>query len=61
MPEEKVVDDMDEAAIDAETYKAREWDDFKDANPRGWGKLRNVYIKCYPNKSMITVIHFNFV
>ncbi|CAG8459055.1 2441_t:CDS:2 [Paraglomus brasilianum] len=40
MPEEKVVDDMDEAAIDAETYKAREWDDFKDANPRGWGNRR---------------------
>ncbi|CAG8500633.1 5287_t:CDS:2 [Acaulospora morrowiae] len=37
MPEKKVIDDNDESAIDAETYKAREWDDFKDDNPRGWG------------------------
>ncbi|KAG9287002.1 hypothetical protein G9A89_022966 [Geosiphon pyriformis] len=37
MPESKVVDDNDEAAIDAETYKARRLDDFKDTNPRGWG------------------------
>ncbi|CAG8529623.1 9546_t:CDS:2 [Acaulospora colombiana] len=33
----KVIDDNDESAIDAETYKAREWDEFKDSNPRGWG------------------------
>lgn len=33
------IDDDDEKAIDEETYKAREWDDFKDANPRGWGKF----------------------
>ncbi|ORY05340.1 TAP42-like protein, partial [Basidiobolus meristosporus CBS 931.73] len=36
-PEKQEIDDNDESAIDAETYKAREWDDFKDANPRGWG------------------------
>ncbi|CAG8532622.1 11153_t:CDS:2, partial [Dentiscutata erythropus] len=29
--------DDDEKAIDEETYKAREWDEFKDSNPRGWG------------------------
>ncbi|KAK9708767.1 Type 2A phosphatase-associated protein 42 [Basidiobolus ranarum] len=36
-PEKVEIDDNDEAALDAETYKAREWDDFTDANPRGWG------------------------
>lgn len=25
--------------VDRETYKAREWDDWKDANPRGMGRL----------------------
>ncbi|KAJ1736273.1 Type 2A phosphatase-associated protein 42 [Coemansia biformis] len=29
--------DNDHEALDAETEKQREWDDFKDANPRGWG------------------------
>lgn len=37
MPEKKEIDDNDEEAIDAETYKQREFDDFKDSNPRGWG------------------------
>ncbi|KAJ3082718.1 hypothetical protein HK102_001497, partial [Quaeritorhiza haematococci] len=40
-PEKKEVDDGDEAALDAETYKAREFDDFKDDNPRGWGNRMN--------------------
>lgn len=40
-PEKQVADDNDEAAIDAETYKARDWDEFKDANPRGWGNRHN--------------------
>jgi len=39
MPEKKEVDDNDEEAIDAETYRAREWEEFKDANPRGWGMM----------------------
>ncbi|CAG8444073.1 9670_t:CDS:2 [Ambispora leptoticha] len=37
IPEKKEIDDNDESAIDAATYKAREMDEFKDANPRGWG------------------------
>ncbi|RUS29487.1 hypothetical protein BC938DRAFT_480606 [Jimgerdemannia flammicorona] len=37
-PEKPVPDDNDEAAIDAETYKERDWDEFKEANPRGWGE-----------------------
>src|SRR5690606_21764862 len=36
-PKKKEIDDNDEAAIDAETIKARNWDDFKDENPKGWG------------------------
>lgn len=36
-PKKKEADDNDEAAIDAETLKAREWDNFKDDNPKGWG------------------------
>lgn len=39
MLEKEEVDDNDETGIDAATYKAREWDDFKDTNPRGWGKI----------------------
>ncbi|KAJ2393651.1 Type 2A phosphatase-associated protein 42 [Coemansia sp. RSA 2559] len=31
------IDDNDHDALDAETMKQREWDDFKDANPRGSG------------------------
>ncbi|KAI8816686.1 TAP42-like protein [Fimicolochytrium jonesii] len=41
MPEAKITDDNDEAAVDAETYKAREWDEFKDVNPTGWGNRHN--------------------
>ncbi|KAJ3270742.1 hypothetical protein HK104_004860, partial [Borealophlyctis nickersoniae] len=40
-PEKPQVDDTDEAAVDAETVKAREWDEFRDANPRGWGNRMN--------------------
>ncbi|KAG0244904.1 hypothetical protein BGW41_005503 [Actinomortierella wolfii] len=36
-PKKKEIDDNDEEAIDAQTYKDRAWDDFKDENPRGWG------------------------
>ncbi|KAG5513871.1 hypothetical protein PMAC_000493 [Pneumocystis sp. 'macacae'] len=32
-------DDMDE--MDKETYRSREWDEFKEANPRGWGNRTN--------------------
>ena len=39
IPEKKEIDDNDEHAIDEETYEARKWDEFKDANPRGWGKF----------------------
>ncbi|KAG0170124.1 hypothetical protein DFQ28_009566, partial [Apophysomyces sp. BC1034] len=35
-PEKKEIDDNDEAALDAETMKKREWDEFTEANPRGW-------------------------
>ncbi|KAJ3320289.1 Nucleolar protein 6 [Boothiomyces sp. JEL0866] len=34
-------DDNDEEAIDQETYKKREWDNFTDFNPRGWGNRHN--------------------
>jgi len=34
-------DDQDEGAIDAATYKARQWDAFKDDNPRGSGNRMN--------------------
>ncbi|KAF7724745.1 hypothetical protein EC973_000773 [Apophysomyces ossiformis] len=43
-PEKKEIDDNDEAALDAETMKQREWDEFKEANPRGWGKLGTLWI-----------------
>lgn len=33
-------DDMD--AVDRETYKAREWDEFKDHNPKGSGNTLNM-------------------
>ena len=26
---------------DEATYKAREWDEFTDVNPRGWGNRHN--------------------
>jgi len=40
-PKQKIIDDNDEAAIDAETMKQRKWDDFKDDNPKGWGNRMN--------------------
>ncbi|KAI1319003.1 hypothetical protein EDD11_005201 [Mortierella claussenii] len=36
-PKKKEVDDNDEAGLEAETLKSRNWDDFKDDNPKGWG------------------------
>ncbi|KAF9133342.1 hypothetical protein BGX30_012320 [Mortierella sp. GBA39] len=36
-PKKKEADDNDEDAVNAETIKARNWDDFKDDNPKGWG------------------------
>ncbi|KAJ2084422.1 Type 2A phosphatase-associated protein 42 [Coemansia sp. RSA 988] len=37
-PEPKAeIDDNDHDALDAEVMKQREWDDFKDDNPKGWG------------------------
>ncbi|KAG0367469.1 TAP42-like protein [Gamsiella multidivaricata] len=36
-PKKKETDDNDEEAVNAETIKARNWDDFKDDNPKGWG------------------------
>ncbi|CAG8547984.1 357_t:CDS:2, partial [Cetraspora pellucida] len=35
----KIKADDDEKAVDEETYNAREWDEFKDSNPRGWGEF----------------------
>ncbi|KAI7868506.1 TAP42-like protein [Spinellus fusiger] len=40
-PEKKTVDQDNEAAVDAETLKQRQWDEFKEANPRGWGNRGN--------------------
>ncbi|TPX57631.1 hypothetical protein CcCBS67573_g09227 [Chytriomyces confervae] len=40
MPEKVVADDNDEAD-DIETLKARAMDEFKDANPKGWGNRMN--------------------
>ncbi|RKO93001.1 TAP42-like protein [Blyttiomyces helicus] len=40
-PAKYVPEDTDEDAIDAETIKARQWDEFKDDNPRGWGNRMN--------------------
>ncbi|RIA84937.1 TAP42-like protein [Glomus cerebriforme] len=37
IPEKKEIDDNDERALDEETLKAREWDEFKDAHPYGSG------------------------
>ena len=41
-PAKPQVDEDDEEAVDRETYKAREWDDFKDENPRGSGNTLNM-------------------
>lgn len=37
-----VVDEDDIDAADRETYKAREWDEFKDHNPKGSGNTMNM-------------------
>jgi immunoglobulin-binding protein 1 len=39
-PKEKIPGDDDES-VDAATYKARQWDAFRDDNPRGWGNRHN--------------------
>ncbi|KAJ3306625.1 hypothetical protein HDV03_004765 [Kappamyces sp. JEL0829] len=36
-PKKQDPDDQDHEALDAATVKARDWDDFKDFNPAGWG------------------------
>ncbi|KAM4056788.1 TAP42-like family protein [Hirsutella rhossiliensis] len=41
-PAKPRVDEDDMDAVDRETYKAREWDDFKDENPRGSGNTLNM-------------------
>ncbi|KAJ3171820.1 hypothetical protein HK101_011225 [Irineochytrium annulatum] len=40
-PEKPEADDNDEAAVDAATMKARDFDNFRDENPRGWGNRMN--------------------
>jgi immunoglobulin-binding protein 1 len=40
-PPERVVDEDDMKAADEETMKARQWDEFKEANPRGSGNTLN--------------------
>ncbi|ORX42364.1 TAP42-like protein [Hesseltinella vesiculosa] len=40
-PKKKEIDDNDYEAQDAETMKKREWDEFVEANPRGWGNRGN--------------------
>lgn len=37
-PEKPEIDDNDHEALDAETMKSRDWDVYKEDNPRGWGK-----------------------
>ncbi|KAF4126792.1 hypothetical protein GMORB2_0529 [Geosmithia morbida] len=37
-----VIDEDDVDAADRETYKAREWDEFKDHNPKGAGNTMNM-------------------
>ncbi|CCJ29488.1 unnamed protein product [Pneumocystis jirovecii] len=42
IPQNKREIDQDSVEeVDKETYKAREWDEFKEANPRGWGNRTN--------------------
>lgn len=36
--EKKEIDDNDYEAQDAETMRQRNWDEFVEANPKGWGK-----------------------
>ncbi|KAG1139155.1 hypothetical protein G6F37_010169 [Rhizopus arrhizus] len=40
-PEKEEIDDNDYEALDAETMKKREWDEFVEANPRGAGNRGN--------------------
>ncbi|KAI9488437.1 TAP42-like protein [Zychaea mexicana] len=40
-PEKEEIDDNDHEALDADTMKKREWDEFTEANPRGWGNRGN--------------------
>jgi hypothetical protein len=37
-PEKPPIDDNDYEALDAETMKQRNWDEFTEANPKGAGK-----------------------
>ncbi|KAI9316838.1 TAP42-like protein [Dichotomocladium elegans] len=39
--EKEEIDDNDHAAQDAETIRKREWDEFVEANPKGWVVLFN--------------------
>ncbi|KAI7849282.1 TAP42-like protein [Circinella umbellata] len=40
-PEKEEIDDNDYEALNAETMKNREWDEFTEANPKGWGNRGN--------------------
>ncbi|CAO3627042.1 unnamed protein product [Cunninghamella echinulata] len=40
-PEKKEIDENDYDALDADTMKKREWDEFTEANPKGWGNRGN--------------------
>lgn len=40
-PEKPPIDDNDYEALDAETMKKREWDEFVEANPKGAGNRGN--------------------
>ncbi|KAH8550944.1 TAP42-like protein [Umbelopsis sp. PMI_123] len=40
-PEKPEIDDNNYEALDAETMKARDWDEYKEDNPRGWGNRGN--------------------
>ncbi|CAO3627031.1 unnamed protein product [Cunninghamella blakesleeana] len=40
-PKKKEIDDNDYEALDADTMKKREWDEFVEANPKGWGNRGN--------------------
>jgi immunoglobulin-binding protein 1 len=40
MEKEKDIDEERDEEIDKKTYKDREWDDFKESNPKGWGNMK---------------------
>ncbi|KAI8580727.1 hypothetical protein K450DRAFT_235661 [Umbelopsis ramanniana AG] len=40
-PKKPEIDDNDYEALDAETMKARDWDVYKEDNPKGWGNRGN--------------------